>query len=615
MMKFESSKVGPAQLEKVSVWACPALIAATMAAMTWWTWAKWPDPLIDFGRELYFPWQITAGKVLYRDLASIFGPLSPYFNAAIFRLFGVSLRVLALANLALLGVLLALLYAILGRTGSRLGATVGCLVVLLVFAFGRYEIVTNFNFICPYTHSATHGLILGVAAIYFMARYHGRPSAGWASAAGLALGLAFLTKPEMFAAPALAVAAGLLLCAWAHGFTAARLARAAGTVAGCAALPVLAAWALLCLAMPADEAMRGVLGSWRYALDSRITSLPFYKVGMGINDVAGNRTILLRAAAVYAELLIPAALLMLACRRARRRHLAFAAVLVVAEVVLMIRRYDAISWGWTARPWPLFMGILAAATLVWFARSRRSPDRGAPAALAVSLTLFALALLFKIFLNCRINQYGFVLSLPAGVVMVVALLDWAPRVLDRAGGFGSGFRALALALIVAGVWWHLNLCNNILSDCTCQVGSGADAFLALPYKGQDVAIAVAKIRENTGRSQTLAVLPEGCIVNYLSRRTNPTPYTTYLGVELEAFGDERMTECYERHPPDFVLLVHRDTLVYGRQFFGRDYGEELYQWIMSHYRPVVQIEKMPLQQAGQFGVLLLQRNEASGGAK
>ena len=163
-----------------------------------------------------------------------------------------------------------------------------------------------------------------------------------------------------------------------------------------------------------------------------------------INDAPGNLTILLRTAAAYAVLLAPAALLMLVCGRAGRRRRRLAAVLVVAEVVLMIRKYDAISWGWTARPWPLFMVILAAATLVWFARSRRSPDRGAPAALAVMTTVFALVLLSKILLNCRIISLRFRARAarrrrhgrsPAGL---------GARVEDRAGGFGNGFRALAL---------------------------------------------------------------------------------------------------------------------------------------------------------------------------
>ena len=31
------------------------------------SWGKWPDPLIDFGRELYLPWRTTQGAVLFKD--------------------------------------------------------------------------------------------------------------------------------------------------------------------------------------------------------------------------------------------------------------------------------------------------------------------------------------------------------------------------------------------------------------------------------------------------------------------------------------------------------------------------------------------------------------------
>lgn len=612
-MKFEAPKTGAVQSQKVAVWAGPALIAATMAVMTWRTWGTWPDPLIDFGRELYFPWQILSGKVLYRDLASLFGPLSPYFNAAMFRLFGVSLLTLVLVNLALLGVLLALLYAILKRIGSRLGATVACVIVLLLFAFPRYINMANFNFVCPYTHSATHGLILGVAAVYFMARYHERPSPLWASAAGLAVGLVFLTKPEMFVGAAPAVAAGFLLAAWAHRFTAARLARAAVNLAGLAALPPLAAWALLCLAMPSHEALRGVLGSWCYLFNSRITSLPHYKVGMGTNDVAHNLAIMLRSAAGYAELLIPCAMLMLACRRVGRYRLPLAAALLVASAILMWWNYDKVFWYWIARPWPLFMVLLAAAALAWFIRNRRAPDRGARAALTVTTAVFGLALLSKMLLISRIQDYGFVLALPSGVLMILALVDWAPQALDRMGGFGSGFRAPALMLILAAAYWHFDITADILALCRNEVGSGADAFTALPREGSGVALGLKMIDANVGRSQTLAVLPEGVIINYLSRRTNPTPYTTYLGVELEAFGDENMTESYERHPPDYILLVYRPTPEYGRLFFGKDFGQQLYRWIMSRYRPVAQVGKTPMK--GPDDMLLLRRDPQSGDFK
>src|SRR5579885_3012526 len=70
------------------------LIIAAFVVMLIWSWGAWPDPLVDFGTHLYVPWQLSVGKVLYRDVAYYNGPLSPYFNALMFKVFGVGLHVL-----------------------------------------------------------------------------------------------------------------------------------------------------------------------------------------------------------------------------------------------------------------------------------------------------------------------------------------------------------------------------------------------------------------------------------------------------------------------------------------------------------------------------------------
>src|SRR5688572_12646955 len=83
------------------------LHAIVFVGLGWCSWLKWPDPLIDFGRELYVPSQIVRGAVLYRDLESLFGPLSPYLNALWFQLFGVSLLTLVVINLAIFAAIAA----------------------------------------------------------------------------------------------------------------------------------------------------------------------------------------------------------------------------------------------------------------------------------------------------------------------------------------------------------------------------------------------------------------------------------------------------------------------------------------------------------------------------
>src|SRR5437773_9136736 len=86
------------------------LVAIAMIAMLIFTWRCWPDPIADFGRELYVPWQLAQGKSLYRDIAYFNGPLSPYFNSLLFRVFGASLMTLAWANIAILTVTVMMLH-------------------------------------------------------------------------------------------------------------------------------------------------------------------------------------------------------------------------------------------------------------------------------------------------------------------------------------------------------------------------------------------------------------------------------------------------------------------------------------------------------------------------
>src|SRR5207244_4268197 len=90
------------------------LISVAFVGMLTWTWLRWPDPIVDFGRELYLPWQVSQGKQLYRDLAHFNGPLSVYFNALAFLVLGVSLRTIVVVNILVAAGVVALIWR-LGR--------------------------------------------------------------------------------------------------------------------------------------------------------------------------------------------------------------------------------------------------------------------------------------------------------------------------------------------------------------------------------------------------------------------------------------------------------------------------------------------------------------------
>ncbi len=109
-----------------------------------------------------------------------------------------------------------------------------------------------------------------------------------------------------------------------------------------------------------------------------------------------------------------------------------------------------------------------------------------------------------------------------------------------------------------------------------------------------VASLVEWVEANLPPDATLLVLPEGVMVNYLTRRVNPTRHLNFVPPEIMIFGEERILEDLRAQPPDYVVLVHRETREYGLPLFGTDYAPRLLEWLRDHYEPVAQVGAAPL---------------------
>src|SRR5580658_2200444 len=151
-------------------WFGPAAVAAVAVAMLVWTWGTWPDVLVDFGVQLYVPWRLASGQVLYRDIAHYTGPLSVYYNALAFKFFGSSLLVLVLWNLPILAGIFVAIYYVCGKIAGRPAAVVASLSFAVLFAFAHLMPIGNYNYVCPYEYEYTHATLLCFGVAIFVWR-------------------------------------------------------------------------------------------------------------------------------------------------------------------------------------------------------------------------------------------------------------------------------------------------------------------------------------------------------------------------------------------------------------------------------------------------------------
>lgn len=584
----------------------PAAIVAATIAMLVWSWGTWPDVLVDFGRELYVPWRIVSGETLYTDIAYFNGPLSAYFHALLFLIFGVSLRTLVIANILLALLLTWLLYRVLRAIAGALGAAVGCLTFVLLFAYAQVDRTGSYNYVCPYSYEMTHGLLLSMAAIQCVLIFQRRHTAWVATCAGLLVGAVFLTKAEVFLAAFTATSIGVFasILLYERGWT--RRARLMGAYLGGLLCFPLGAFLFLAASMPLDKALVGALGPWVHVLNSELTSARYYRLITGRLYLDQNLRIMATWICYYALAAAPALGCAYLLRRRPRLAAYGAAVLAVIYAYVLYSRVSPVLWSYAFRPLPAATAAIVLVSGVTLIRRRRDPQAAAPVVVCLTLAVFALVLLAKIALNTRVSHYGFVLSMPATVLLFVALTVWVPEAINRRGGCGLLFRGAAIGMGLAAAAAHLTVAGANIKTKDTRVGSGGDAFVT-DSRGGPVNTVLNELQAKMAPGQTLAVLPEGVMLNYLLRRSNPTPYFNFMPPELIMFDERRMLAAFQADPPDFVALVHKDTAVFGVRFFGRDYGLKLSEWIVENYQLEGIAGDMPLNDE-KFGIALLKHS-------
>ena len=603
MKPMDNTRATVLPLQRWSRWLAPpvgwALYGLMTMGMLAWTWMTWPDSIVDFGKELYVAWQIAAGQHLYLDLAHYSGPFSSYLNGLWFRWMGTSIHSLLGLNFVLWILLFWLLRRTLSKMAGPLAVFVAMSFFILVFSFGQYAGIGNYNYLAPYAHELTHGLLLSLGAMLFAHQWMGSGRVRDAGGSGFCLGLSCLTKPEVALPGLAAVGVGVLAQLWIN-----RGGRCSDRV-GIAVLAlsfagtVLAALALVSGPRPWGVAWGGILTPWRNLWLAPLVHLPFFRELSGLDRPAANLGMMLRGVLAYAA----AFSVFYAASRFLRKRAAVAVALGLGAMGIATARY--MPWEDLARPFPVFMGIGLAAS-AWSMWPRPAVKLANDEWLRGMFGVFGFTLLLKILLNARIGHYGFVLAMPASLYLIVAVMDWIPQRFSAHPDRGLSWRiamVAVLGVLVVHYWSHM---SGLLAVKQVRMGEGGDSFRA-DASGYFIEQFIQGARQIIPANSTMAVVPEGAMLNYRLRLVNPTPYTNLMPPEMLVFGEGRIVEDFRRNPPDYIALVHKDTTEFGARFFGRDYGRSLARWIKDHYQEIYLVGNAPFVEPKRFGLLLLKQ--------
>ncbi|HNW26765.1 MAG TPA: glycosyltransferase family 39 protein [Candidatus Gastranaerophilaceae bacterium] len=502
------------------------------------TYAHHGHLIIDCGREVYYPTQILEGKLLYKDLFNIYGPFSYLFNAVLFKLFGINLNVLYLAGCFCAFLITTLIYKIARKF----------LTEIISFSIAFFTICTGvlntnlFNFIFPYSYAMLYGMVAFLISFLFLAKYIQEPHKVLnLYLSGFFAGFCIANKYEF--------------------------------------LPYLLVFLYMVLKIE-KVSFKTIL-----LLLLSILSIPLvcfsilFLQGMGINDlVLAFETVKKMAQSQTLKYFYTTQGVVLDKKTLGYLALNFAKT--VTPILLM-------TWSFMmSKKWlSVLLIIFATASGMIF----MSP---------ASLTFLPVLILGLFILHFRkYKNEKIVLILALSAILISLKSFWGLATLNY-GVFFAGFLIVAIFALIENKFYQKAIFVYIillslvlgfqnlseLKDKSYCIQTSRGKICSQKYLTKSSEDLINFIDKNTKKTDSMVILPEGLVINFLMERKSDDYYNSLIPLYWEVFGDEKLIEYFEKTKPDYIVFSNWDNKDYYFRYICSDYAVSFCNYVAKNYR-------------------------------
>ena len=565
------------------------------------SWRRWSLIILDFGRELYIPWKLSMGGVLDRDIyVDHYGPFSPYLNAFLFKMFGVNIMTLAFFNMGVVIIITYCIYRFFRHTTNSVTAMMTAATFLSVFAFK----LPNYNYITPYAYALTHGIALSFFSILAFYQYIKKQTTFWVVIIGLLIGTIFLTKLEVFFASIAAIGTGFIVLWHVEQFPLRKIIKVSAILFFSFLFPTVVFIAYFSFFMPFQEALLSILTQYRELFETTVTSNLFYLTVTGrIASSFYLGKILLVAGCYVLLFFLVWSVARLVEKISSTYYNMIIMIAAAASALSLLYFMNYVPWNWLDIRIPFAFQVVVAVMGVFYGitiwKSRKDKGKALYALPMFVFILFAFVMVLKVILRVRINDYGFALTMPATLVVVAGLVYHVPKLVAKSAQSTTFIRALSSILVAMFLVMQINAISGTYLIRNYPIATDKERIItvdaALNIEGPVIDATLKKINETIKPNENFLVIPEGILLNYLTRRESPSPYTSFLLGDLAMHNEEKMVERLTRQLPDYVILIDRSVIEWGFKKFGVDTGTKISAWVIKNYVPIYGIGNIPFQ--------------------
>ncbi len=500
--------------------------------------------IIDCGREAYYPQEILNGKVLYKELFNIYSPFAYLFNALLYKIFGINIKVLSISGaFCALGIISGIF--LLAKTFLK---------DKFAFSIGIFAIVIGiipvhvFNYVFPYAFSMTYGLCAFIFSLLFLIYYINSKSNLFLYISLFLAGLSICCKYEFI--PYLLVFIFVFFKFKINFNTLFKGFLSFGLVPE------------ICFAFLFANGMRirdltdtiGIIVTM-----SHTQTLKYFYIHSGVFP---HKESILALLVTFLALFIPFFVYLIPILYKNKiKNPVIGLIFSYGAFCIMLLFHNGSAFD-------IFMPVAVVLLFVSIFNYKKLLNNFSLFVLVISIFLVSL----KVFWGVILNSYG-IYYLPL-IILSIAVL-FKDKFTEKEWDYIS-FYLLVLSILICFTFLKYIPKKNILIETP-----KGKFYVEKKYEKTNELIDF--IEKNTKKTDKIIIYPEGMMINFLSDRQTDDFYNSFLPLYEETFGVKTYVEYFKKNMPEYIILNSWNSSDYYFSIICEDYGFDFCEFVKNNY--------------------------------
>ena len=545
----------------------PLIIIFSLYVITFMlTYGHCGDLIVDCGREAYIPYAISQNKVLYKDIFCIYGAFPYLFNTFFYKIFSANLCILYT-----IGAIFGLLYVLGVYFCSRefLSKSISvCISSLVIFAV----IFENsmFNFIFPYSYAMVFSCVFAIWILYFLIKFIHTKNKNYMHASAFLWGAICVSKIDFV--PVIVPILIVFLM-----FEDNKLKEIPKLFAYGLIIPFLTYFILFSQGLTFTD----ITNNSNYIeLMTKTKAFEYFYakysiVSFNVSHFVQNiKTLLYNA---FATLLFFTALLFAARRRKKAvKYILIAGICILYYSALFLQ--DTLPQTYFALlPYICTLFLLFELWNYFKIKDYKNKSR----CIRLLLLIFALICSLKNFHSLLLSFYGAYSFAPLFICLILFISDLLED--NFLYNTQKQYKSALCAFIIILTLLFANILFIWVREENSKVKTPLGTIKAEKMTAEPFNETLRYLKNHSNLDDSLLVIPEGIILNFLSNRTWDFYQTSFTPLDFETFGEDVIIKNITEIKPKYIALSNRNTSEYAKSYVCKDYGVKACKYIVENY--------------------------------